>query len=504
MARLWRNKYELLVLTGAIYPFVAYLTAFTLEVLFLVELARQVRESNEQLLFAPNAPGQMGAPNSLESMRAHTTISCLAIAILYFVIFLSSLILIVALILRSTFMLLIWMCAMTTLYLPEFGLVVYVSLYGWGIETRNGQAEMGFYLVRAILNVVFIISTHKLFKQWKYEKNFFRLKSGPGALGALSTISALGPMSGHHAAATGRPFGAYDSPYFVGDSLTTTINPVFSSSSLNLSRYDHLLRRHQTQRDSPTNNSANGSSLFSSSDYVSDYNNTSSASHRQQHQVPTGGRNSNNNNKHQVRQQRVSSIYQQERGSPSSASQATTANERHLQEAAQGKSHKSSYSYEPTSRLYLSAGAAGGPEQPTRHQRSRPPSSAKDSLGTTGGVANRWLRHNSSTLSINDEFPDYEMDLDYRTLTSSRNRRAAPDGRSSGRLDENNYNAMIQPVHLDHSSHSTLSLDRRHLKDYGLPRDQVILRPLGHQPFEYLHRPGSTSNLSQLNDFRRN
>lgn len=416
MAFHMRKKNELLVLTGSVYAFVAYLTAFALEILFIIDLAKQ---NNEHLMAATasNSPAPTGstldseligvgtidqARLALDSMQAHITMSCLAISVLYFVLFIASLILIIALIIKSTSMLLVWMCVMTTLYLPEFGLITYVALYSWGIDTRNGQVELVFYLFRAVLNILFIVKAHKLFKDWNYEKNFFRLKSSSS-------------------------FTGYDSPYFIGDSLTTTINPVFTTSSSTLNRYDQV-RANYNQTHSIENVHNQNADIHS-------------------RYLPRSG---------------IGNIHSTDGGKGNQRVKSD------LHIASVGADHN----------------------QPDIINRSR----------TSG-------RPNDSALSIDDDegsLADYEMNLDYRTLTSQRGYQSQHSAKHSvsrlnsgtNRGDSNFLGTGLSrgPAGL---SYSTQSLDRRHLKDmdFALP-EQVTLRPLGHQPFEYLQRPGSSSNLS--------
>ena len=465
MIHLNRNKSELLVLTGAVYAFVAYLTAFSLEVLFLVDLARRSNEiltaSGHQQVPSPEAaegqPAATGGPAqpfatpfdrlTFEAMQAHLTVSCLAVAILYFVNFIASLVLIVALILRSTFILLIWTCAMTTIYLPEFGLVLYVALYGWGVETRNGQTELAFYLLRAILNVLFIYRAHRLFKQWNYEKNFFRLKTG----------------SHHH-------FNGYDSPYFIGsDSLTTTINPVFSSSTLNLNRYDQV-------REASSSPAA--SNFYSPTSYDSAGGSSSSFGRRRR---PADRYN------HRLRPP-TASIYSRD--------------------PAGDGGGKANIAYSDLDRPILS--------------RSNFYNYLGDQIPVAGACGGRSQTRPSSMLSINDaDFAEYELDLDYRTLGHRHPSRKANRARphqdrgprrrpcSSSRTPDDDYSGGgggggggggsgdDDKDAAGILSYSTQSLDRRQLRDYNLP-EHVILKPLGHQPFDYLRRPGSTSNLSSI------
>jgi hypothetical protein len=550
MFRFRRNKNELIVLTGAVYSFVAYLTAFTLEILFIIDLTRRSSEilsaastgssSNSQhsstaatpfagaavaashdqgSATAAASPGpQLTSINDdlflrntglerfkFESIQAHITVSCLAISILYFVLFITSLVLIVALILRSTFMLLIWICAMITMYLPEFCLVAYVSIYCWGPDTRNGQTEIIFYLFRAILNAIFIFRAHKLFKQLNYEKNFFRLKSG----GRTSVSSQ---------------FAGYDSPYFVGDSLTTTINPVFNSSTLNLNRYDYI-RDHHFQ---PYGGRAGHSPAATNSSVLDN---------------EIGDRRSETGSS-------TTPSAEERNASSSAATRAKTTTTRGggppPQTATNGRRDRISVIGDGSStRLGPVQPALFGHRNNYSNNLSQMPAAGKqmmdkfylDETACSVQLGHRQQRH-TSMLSINDDLDECELDLDYRTL--GRHSRQAPrDADQQHRwqlpcshedpLDHtHDHSGCDHDMHHHHHHHhhhhrhndhnrrhrpheysisrsqenlptfSTQSLDRRRHKDAAFT-DQVILRPLGHQPFEYLHRPGSTSNLDHLN-----
>lgn len=442
-----RDKNELLVLTGAVYSFVAYLTAFTLEVLFIIDLAKQSPALENSLISTSPQPQATAAAApvttfddhdnplssvsafdqarlALEFMQTHLTISCLAISVLYFLTFVASLLLVISLILRSTFMLLAWMCTVAALYFPELGLIIYVSFYGWGIDSRNGQTELIFYLFRAALNVIFVYRAHKLWKHWTYERNFFLFSKS----------------SKRFSAAT------YDSPYFIhGDSLSTTINPVFSSSTLHLDRYDQ----------------------------IRDYSNQSRAQNADESPFKSYYEyNSRNRNSY---------------GPPMRNMLPGTNYD------LDDISHRKSYYLGNDTRW-----RQGSSGRPADRQGSVPSFDDND-----------------------DEFADCEMDLDYRTLTQQRHYSQGPVAGSQVQPSHQdtspvNYRGIHRDSHNQNTaqggdnlgyaspgglSYSTQSLDRRHLKDMelNLP-EQVILRPLGHQPFDYLYRPGSSSNLASSNN----
>ena len=59
------------------------------------------------------------------------------------------------------------------------------------------------------------------------------------------------------------------------------------------------------------------------------------------------------------------------------------------------------------------------------------------------------------------------------------------------------------PAYESGEKYSTQSLDRRRIRQQfksslcAEPRNEIILKPMSHRPFDYLHRPGSTSELNR-------
>lgn len=535
-----KSKNELLVLTGAVYSFVAYLIAFTLEVLFIVDLAKRnangllalglaasvgpARGTTSDLTSLSDAsPAASAARFAYESMQTHITISCLAISILYFVMFVASLILILALVLRSTFLILIWMCIMTTMYLPEFGLIMYVSLYAWGIDSRNGQTELLFYLLRATLNVIFIFRAHRLFKQWNYEKNFLMLKQNAR-------------------------FSAYDSPYFIsGDSLTTTINPMFSSSTLDLGRYDHI--RQLATTSSNSNNNNNNNSV--------DHNTTTlenSATKRQHHRGPGAG----TNNLSSPRDRYTTST--SPAGTPMSLGQTssgifidyTLANSDNdvttmAKSPSSYRSASGQYAVPMLTRDNAHSARKGfydfrnptppsGDDDEDAHRRKQP---AQKCIARQGNkrqrtalppLPNQRQSQHDDDDDDDEDFTECELDIDYRTFghqarddrdeikriaqeqqrqhshanNDSRHQNYRRHEYSQPQPEHERYrrptrtNHAPRPKSMNDSlvSYSTQSLDRRRNRDldFVMP-GQVLLRPITHRPFEYLRRPGSSNSL---------
>lgn len=508
-----RNKNELIVLTGAVYAFVSYLTAFTLEILFLLDLAKPNSDAitlfnnNDNNIIQSNHNNSIGSDDgsfmdrfNFESIQTHLAVSCLAIAVLYFLIFIASLKLIVALILRSTFVILIWMCLMTTLYLPEFGLVIYVSVYCWGLQTRNGQTELIFYLFRAILNVLFILSARKLFKEWSFEKTFLRLKSTTNGYDSPYFISGMTDCRGAN-------LSGFNRGGFLGcrnDSLSTTINPLFSSSTLNLSSYDQMANSSQSEM-SPTSNYYTQQGGFG-------YSNGSNTNDAQEWTLSA-------NNLWRLSPKDARSIY----------------NHQHTRSPLRSDGYVN-YNYNNGNELSLQ-------QQQSRQRADR-----------SSRTTNRPISGRSPDLDDDDgdNLTSCELDLEYRTLSHCRRSingdadermsttclaKQSSSDQIQGTDQQQQYNQPNQRLNAHHrhqqqlsreSNHnlddnyvdggtmtsSTQSLDRRYLRSHFAHHqhhhppqpasnppamhdpEQVILRPLRHRPFDYLHRPGSSSNLN--------
>lgn len=490
------DKVELIAYIGAIYAFVAYLTAFTLEVVFIVDLTRQNEQISSPIpLTSSSQPDQttqiidsiaiqtdhrtafdMAQTYSetmrLEMLHHQATLSCLAVSILYLVVFIASLFLIVALIIRSTFILFIWLCLMAIIYLPEFGFVIYVSIYAWGLESLNGQSELLFYLLRATLNVIFIYRVYKLFKIWNYEKNFFMFTS--------KTNSSLGSRF--------NSIGGYDSPYYIGssgiggESLSTTINPIFSTSTMSLNNRTY---------DNPDFRDSTCSYL----DYKTNLSSRQPVGYANQHASSNGRSQAHKSIISPVSSMFFAGFYRDEPDSRQSDAQ--------LQQVQ--------HSSRPRPRKKQSATNCDNPQfrQPTE----------KPARGSRQADKFEWRESSLSSINDVNQLSDCELDLDYRTLTNQRHYVKPSTSRNGNRywltsaalttetpnnqlssLDRAIRRAAKQERTSLELNYSTQSLDRRYSKGSEPISDgSVTLRPLGHQPFEYLKRPGSTSNLSAIN-----
>ncbi|XP_075545832.1 reduction in Cnn dots 6 isoform X1 [Dermacentor variabilis] len=91
----------------------------------------------------------------------------------YFSIFLVSLFLLAGLFLRKSNYLLGWLFVSVLFFFPECGLALFMSLQYWKLDSK-GIAELAFYIVRAVVNVVCIVCVQSLYTQWKQEKAVMR------------------------------------------------------------------------------------------------------------------------------------------------------------------------------------------------------------------------------------------------------------------------------------------------------------------------------------------
>ncbi|KAK9730112.1 hypothetical protein QE152_g15461 [Popillia japonica] len=70
---------------------------------------------------------------------------------------------------KNTQFLIAWMFAITLLTFPEAGLVIYMSIQYWRIETMYGMTELACWLARILANMVGLLVVHSLFTLWKEE-----------------------------------------------------------------------------------------------------------------------------------------------------------------------------------------------------------------------------------------------------------------------------------------------------------------------------------------------
>lgn len=169
---------HMLSMIAAVYGVFIYSISFSLEMWFIVTSPIQTDLNNAHFE---------------EETFASVPIFAFILAAIYFVIVIVSLLLILGIIIKSMWCLMTWLITMVLIFLPECALVLFMSIYTWvrirldfwserdllivcncfplqGIETRNGQIEMCFYVIRGILNVFFVVCVQSLLSQWREEK----------------------------------------------------------------------------------------------------------------------------------------------------------------------------------------------------------------------------------------------------------------------------------------------------------------------------------------------
>ncbi|RWS26723.1 hypothetical protein B4U80_00714, partial [Leptotrombidium deliense] len=204
-----RSAAHMLSMIAAIYGVFVYSIAFALEMWFIITNPSYNDENNYIV-------------NEEVNNAASIPVFAFILAAIYFITVIVSLLLMLGIIIKSLICLMTWIITIVLLFLPECGLVLYMSLHKWALE-RNGQIELCFYIFRGIMNVFFVICVQNLLNQWKMEKQVSTYAMNISSYNdTCSTTNGL--------------------PYFDTDS--TTINPVFkytaaiNASNLPTSEFD--------------------------------------------------------------------------------------------------------------------------------------------------------------------------------------------------------------------------------------------------------------------------
>lgn len=88
----------------------------------------------------------------------------------YFALALFAALLIHGLATKNTLCLISWMFAVTVLTFPEAGMVIYMSIQYWRIESLYGVTELACWFARILANVIEIIIVQSLYAAWKEEE----------------------------------------------------------------------------------------------------------------------------------------------------------------------------------------------------------------------------------------------------------------------------------------------------------------------------------------------
>ncbi|KAF2901131.1 hypothetical protein ILUMI_05050, partial [Ignelater luminosus] len=105
----------------------------------------------------------------LESEAALPTAAVLLCAG-YFTLALFAAILVHGLATKNTLCLVVWLFAVTVLIFPEAGMVIYMSVQFWRIESQYGITELVCWFARILANVIEIIIVQSLYSIWKEEE----------------------------------------------------------------------------------------------------------------------------------------------------------------------------------------------------------------------------------------------------------------------------------------------------------------------------------------------
>lgn len=171
---------HMLSMIAAVYGVFIYSISFSLEMWFIVTSPLIISSSSESnvISFDPFAHENQISNNNNNGSSSSSSVPIFAfiLAALYFIIVMVSLILILGIIIRSMMCVSTWLITILIAFLPEGALVIFVTFYAWNIEERNGQIELCFYVIRAILNIFFVICVQNLLTQWKSDKTNVSIK----------------------------------------------------------------------------------------------------------------------------------------------------------------------------------------------------------------------------------------------------------------------------------------------------------------------------------------
>lgn len=226
---------HMLSLIAAVYGVFVYTIAFSLEMFFIVTSPVTSSSSPSSVSLVSSSPSLEGQPavrlddnsDALHDRRGRNGLAeegseseavslfAFILAAVYFAVVMVSLLLILGIIIRSMVCVSAWLIAIVLLFFPEAALVFFITIHSWGVDSRNGQIELCFYVIRVILNIFFVICVQNLLNQWKTEK---QASSFAFSLNAYNTY----PTS--------------NSPYIAG--CSTTVNPVFKFASIGGSQFD--------------------------------------------------------------------------------------------------------------------------------------------------------------------------------------------------------------------------------------------------------------------------
>ncbi|KAK3926526.1 Myosin-9 [Frankliniella fusca] len=158
-------------------PQVAYVIAFTVELWWIVE-----------------SDGSLPAP-------AH--LLCAG----YFVSLVLCAVLLHGLTVRRSLCLVVWLVGVASLALPEAGMVLYMALQHWRLQSLYGLTEITCWACRLFINAVGVVSVQSLYSTWREESEVMRrlrdlnmsstmstMSTSNGRRGSVVSVNGVGPM----------------------------------------------------------------------------------------------------------------------------------------------------------------------------------------------------------------------------------------------------------------------------------------------------------------------
>lgn len=169
---------QMLSMIAAVYGVFIYSISFSLEMWFIVTSPLIISSTSDLsssniITFDPfsRENSDNNNININNNSSSYSLVFAFILAALYFIIVMISLILILGIIIRSMMCISTWLMTFLIAFVPEGALVIFVTFYAWNIDERNGQIELCFYIIRAILNIFFIFCVQNLLTQWKMDKS---------------------------------------------------------------------------------------------------------------------------------------------------------------------------------------------------------------------------------------------------------------------------------------------------------------------------------------------
>uniref|UniRef100_T1J048 Uncharacterized protein n=1 Tax=Strigamia maritima TaxID=126957 RepID=T1J048_STRMM len=147
----------------------------------------------------------------------------------YFIIFFTSVIMIAGMIGQASKCLLVWLFVIVILFVPEGGIVLFMSIIHWTLRHKYGLTELIFWVCRAVLDIIAVIVVQSQYSTWKNNKQVLQRLQSLHLTGAITdTVLKDGQFSNGYLPST-TTTGAYENLGFIS---TTDIRPSATNSQL--------------------------------------------------------------------------------------------------------------------------------------------------------------------------------------------------------------------------------------------------------------------------------